>query len=190
MMKRLLLSLMIALLPVAHAAEEPIAVLGAEFWFMPRNGEAVAAHQGVKAAVKKLIAEPDAYLVLRYPETESGELWGQELQAWLVSLGLVSDRIELQPNAELLEAVELVVVGPDVEVEEAPLSIDVPEQGGDVPALESQAVAPEQGESAVADAMEQSVPEAPQQEAEMVEGAGVDAHEEAQEEVQVEVETE
>ncbi len=118
-MKRFLILLLFSLMPVANAAEESLALLGAEFWFEPRHGDAIADHEGVKAAVKKLIAEPEAYLALRYPATEFGELWGLELQAWLVSLGLVSDRIELQTGYDQLEAVELVVISPDVEGDEA-----------------------------------------------------------------------
>jgi len=129
-MKRFLLLLLFCFLPPAHAAEESVAMLGAEFWFTPRHADVIATHEGVRAAVRKLIAEPDAYLVLRYPQTESGELWGQELQAWLVSLGLVSDRIELRADADLLEAVELVVVGRDVVMDEVPVQIDAPVQQG------------------------------------------------------------
>jgi len=111
-MKRFLF-LLICLMPIGHAAEEPVVVLDAEFWFMPRHGDVVAEHEAVRAAVNKLIANPDAYLALRYPDNETGELWGQELQAWLVSLGLVSDRIELQPGYEQVEGVALVVIAPD-----------------------------------------------------------------------------
>lgn len=124
MMKRILVLLMFCLTPAANAAEEALAVLGAEFWFEPRHGDAIAEHEGVRGAVKKLIAEPEAYLALRYPATEFGELWGLELQAWLVSLGLVSDRIELQSGFDQLEAVELVVISPDVEGDEALQQVD------------------------------------------------------------------
>ena len=124
LMKRYLLLILIFLMPVTHAAEETVAELGAEFWFTPRHGDVIAAHEGVRAAVKKLIAEPEAYLLVRHPETESGELWGQELQAWLVSLGLVADRMELQPAAEQLDSVRLVVISPDVEAEELSLIED------------------------------------------------------------------
>ena len=123
MMKRLLF-LLLCLMPVSHAAEESVVVLDAEFWFMPRHADVVAEHYGVRAAVNKLIAEPEAYLALRYPNTETGELWGQELQAWLVSLGIVSDRIELQSGYEQIEGVALVVITPDDDLSEPLLAID------------------------------------------------------------------
>ncbi len=124
LMKRYLFLILIFLMPFTYAAEETVAELGPEFWFTPRHGDVIAAHEGVRAAVKKLIAEPEAYLVVRYPDTESGELWGQELQAWLVSLGLVMDRMELQSAPERLESVALVVISPDVETEELSLIED------------------------------------------------------------------
>ena len=123
MMKRFLL-LLLCLMPVTYAAEDPVMVLDAEFWFMPRHGDVVAEHYGVRAAVKKLIADPDAYLALRYPDNETGELWGQELQAWLVSLGIVSDRIELQPGYDQVEGVALVVITANDEEQESISVID------------------------------------------------------------------
>jgi len=123
MMKRFLF-LLLCLMPVSHAAEETVVVLDAEFWFMPRHGDVVAEHYGVRAAVKKMIADPDAYLALRYPDNETGELWGQELQAWLVSLGMVSDRIELQSGYDQIEGVALVVITSAEEVDESLSVID------------------------------------------------------------------
>jgi len=123
MMKRFLF-LLLCLMPVSYAAEESVVVLDAEFWFMPRHGDVVAEHYGVRAAIKKMIADPDAYLALRYPDNETGELWGQELRAWLVSLGVVSDRMELQAGYDQLEGVALVVITADKEVEESLSVID------------------------------------------------------------------
>ncbi len=132
MMKRFFF-LLLCLMPVSYAAEESVVVLDAEFWFMPRHGDVVATHHGVRTAVNKLIADPDAYLALRYPDNETGELWGQELQAWLVSLGIVSDRIELQSGYDQIEGVALVVIAPDKEVDESlsviDAAVDVKEMG-------------------------------------------------------------
>jgi len=122
-MKRFFI-LFLCLMPVSYAAEESVVLLDAEFWFMPRHGDVVAEHYGVRKAVNKLIANPDAYLALRYPDNETGELWGQELQAWLVSLGVVSDRIELQSGYEQIEGVALVVVTSDDEAAEPLMVID------------------------------------------------------------------
>ncbi len=123
MMKRFLF-LLLCLMPISYAAEESVVVLDAEFWFMPRHGDVVVTHHGVRTAVNKLIADPDTYLALRYPNNETGELWGQELQAWLVSLGVVSDRIELQSGYDQIEGVALVVIAPDKEVDDSLSVID------------------------------------------------------------------
>ncbi|ALP54569.1 hypothetical protein Tel_16205 [Candidatus Tenderia electrophaga] len=122
-MKRLLF-LLFCLMPGAWAAQQPVAELGADFWFTPRHGDVIAARADLGAAVKQLLAEPEAYLVLRYPEGESGELWGQELQAWLVALGIASDRIELQADPERLDAVAVVLVDPTLPEHAEPLQID------------------------------------------------------------------
>lgn len=98
----------------AHAAEQAVMVVGAEFWATPRHAEQVLAQTPLKAAVQQLQRESDASLVLHYPAGESGELWGLELQAWLVSLGVVSDRIALRAGYEGDEGVAVIMVAPDV----------------------------------------------------------------------------
>jgi len=93
-MRHLLLCLLLAL-PTAHAAEGPW-VLDAEFWAVPRSAEVVRDHPGVRAAVAALQRDPERRLVVRYPGGETGQLWAQELRAWLVALAIPSARIELQ----------------------------------------------------------------------------------------------
>ncbi len=163
MMKRFLL-LLLCLMPIGYAAEESIAVLDAEFWFMPRHGDVVAKHHGVRTAANKLIADPDAYLALRYADNETGELWGQELQAWLVSLGIVSDRIELQSGYDQIEGVVLVVIAPDKEVEESLSVIDVAADvdvnevvDGNAPVVEAAAETQSESELAEKSAVQEDV---------------------------------
>lgn len=120
----LVISSLWAPLPV-QAAERNVAQLGAEFWFMPRHGEQLLAQDSLKVAVQRLSAEPEARLVLHHPATEAGELWGRELQAWLVSLGIVSDRIELRDGYEG-EGVAVILVTPDI-AEPAGESVSVSE---------------------------------------------------------------
>ncbi len=104
-------------LPPLQAAEQPVAVIGAEFWSMPRHADQLLAQTPLQAAVQQLWVEPESYLILHYPNGESGEVWGLELQAWLVSLGVTSDRIELRAGYERDDAVAVIMVAPDVEVE-------------------------------------------------------------------------
>ncbi len=93
-----------------HAAEQGVAVIGAEFWAMPRHADQLLAQTPLKAAAQQLWVESDAYLVLHYPSGESGEVWGLELQAWLVSLGIASDRIALRAGYERDEGVAVIMV--------------------------------------------------------------------------------
>jgi hypothetical protein len=88
-------------------------LVGAEFWSVPRHAEQLLAQAPLKAAVQQLWLEPDTTLVLHYPDGESGELWGQELQAWLVSLGVVSGRVALRAGYEGDEGVAVIMVTAD-----------------------------------------------------------------------------
>lgn len=121
---------------VSFAAERFVAEVGAEFWASPRNGEAIIQYEPVVIAVNQLLVEPESYIVLRYPEGENGELWGVELQAWLVSLGLVSDRIELQSGYEGIDGVGLYIESPDVDVAEPLVDIEAAEPLVDIEAVE------------------------------------------------------
>ena len=97
----------------AHAGEQTVTVVGAEYWAMPRHGEQLLAMAPLRAAVQQLLQQPDAYLVINYPKSESGELWGLEFQAWLVSLGVVSDRVELRAGYKGDDGIAVIMVTPD-----------------------------------------------------------------------------
>jgi len=122
-MKYVVILLALLLAPVTHAVERQVAVVDAEFWASPRNGEVVLKYEPIAGAVRLLIADPEAYLILFHPESEFGELWGLELQAWLVSLGIVSDRLELRPGYDE-DGVALIVVTSDSEPQGAVPDMD------------------------------------------------------------------
>lgn len=88
-------------------------LVGAEFWSVPRHAEQLLAQAPLKAAVQQLWLEPDTTLVLHYHDGESGELWGRELQAWLVSLGVVSERVALRAGYEGDDGVAVIMVTAD-----------------------------------------------------------------------------
>jgi hypothetical protein len=97
MLPPMIRSLLLALLLAAasgHAAEGPW-VLDAEFWASPRSGETVRDHPVLREAVDALLRDPGSRLVIRYPGGETGQLWVQELRAWLVALAIPSDRIDI-----------------------------------------------------------------------------------------------
>lgn len=88
---------------IAHAANV-VAASSAVFsvnavqWAAPRSGTTVAALPGLSAALQEVIRQPGNGLMLHYPENEQGEVWVEELRGWLVSLGLASHRIQVQPG--------------------------------------------------------------------------------------------
>ena len=96
----------------AQADEQAVVVVGAEFWASPRHAEQLLTMLPLQTAVQQLLQEPEAYLVVSYPAGESGELWGLEFQAWLVSLGVVSDRIELRAGYEGDDGIAVIMVMP------------------------------------------------------------------------------
>lgn len=95
-----------------QAAERPVMLLGAEFWATPRHGVQLL-QPPLRMAVEQLRAEPDAYLIVHHGDDESGQLWGRELQSWLISLGIVSERIELRGGYDGDAGVALRLFMPD-----------------------------------------------------------------------------
>lgn len=78
------------------AVAAPAWTLDAETWAAPRQAESLLAMPPLAAAVRALLAAPEGRLVVAHPATEEGALWANELRDWLVSLGIESDRIQLQ----------------------------------------------------------------------------------------------
>lgn len=93
---------------IAVASDEPLFVTAAE-WAQPRTGAALMQHPALARAMREL--QPGQSLQLLYPGGDEGSLWARELQAWLVALGLSSQRIELLPGSPREDAIELRVVG-------------------------------------------------------------------------------
>ncbi len=106
MFPRLFLLLVIAL-PVSA---ETVWTLTAAEWARPRHGEWLVAHPALSAALDKLQQSPHNRLRLRYPGGDEGVLWAEELQAWLVALGLESERIEKLPGSGGEAAIQLEVI--------------------------------------------------------------------------------
>lgn len=89
---------------------ETVWTLEAADWARPRHGEWLATHPPLVAAIDKLQKTPHSILQLRYPGGDEGSLWVGELQAWLVALGLESERIETLPGSSVEGAIQLEVV--------------------------------------------------------------------------------
>lgn len=103
-------ALILALLWAAPAAAEMRHfTIDAELWSAPRSGAALVQMEPLREAVTELMRRPGSRIVVRYPGGEAGQLWVQELRAWLVALGVSSSRIELIPGGTGDDVVQLQV---------------------------------------------------------------------------------
>ena len=78
-------------------------------WAQPRHGEWLVAQPALAGAVSALQQQPDSRLQIRYPGGDEGVLWAEELQAWLVALGVASNRIERIPGSGAADRIQLEV---------------------------------------------------------------------------------
>ena len=108
LMKRYLIPLLFFSCLV-QAADDTHA-LSVESWAVPKDGEALRNMPVLRTVMAKLQQNLDSRLLIHYPGGDEGTLWAYELRAWLVSLGLASTRIELQPGGGYGQALRLTVV--------------------------------------------------------------------------------
>ena len=104
-MKSYLLSLALALYCLsAFAAEGSIT---ATTWAQPRHGEWLLQDEEIARVVRALQQQPESRLQLHYPGGDEGALWAEELQAWLIALGIPGSRIERIPGSRQADAIHL-----------------------------------------------------------------------------------
>lgn len=108
MPKLIRLFLLLLLSATLHAAE--VWELDAADWARPRHGEWLVEHPALNEALASMQQSENGRLLIRYPGGDEGALWGGELQAWLVALGLESERIELLPGSAGANIIQLEVV--------------------------------------------------------------------------------
>lgn len=106
MIARLFLLYMVSL----PLSAEPVWELTAADWAQPRNGDWLVAHPALQGPLVQLQQFPQRELQLRYPGGDEGVLWVEELQAWLVALGLEPERIETLPGSGGERVIQLEVV--------------------------------------------------------------------------------
>jgi len=61
--------------------------------------KAVLAMPPVRDVVQKLIQTSGSHLLIRYPGGDEGSIWVEELQGWLISLGIEPTLIEMRPGS-------------------------------------------------------------------------------------------
>lgn len=107
-MTRLFCMVCLLLASAAALGAEPRFVTAVE-WAQPRTGAVLMQHPALAQTVQEL--RPGQRLQLLYPGGDEGSLWARELQAWLVALGVSSQRIELLAGSPREDAIALRVVG-------------------------------------------------------------------------------
>lgn len=106
-MTRTLIALLL-LSPLPAISEDSWQITALE-WSRPRHGEWLVRQPALSAAIVQLQQQPQARLQIRYPGGDEGVLWAEELQAWLVALGLASNRIERIPGSSEANTISLVI---------------------------------------------------------------------------------
>ena len=106
------LSLLLLWLPATLQASEKPFVLTWEAWSVPRTAESLIAMPALSRAVSALRAVPGATLVLRYPGGDAGTLWVNELESWLVALGIPREQLDKTPGSPDPQRLELEVSRP------------------------------------------------------------------------------
>lgn len=84
--------------------------LSAQEWARPRHGDWLAHQPALAGAIDQLQQHPQSRLQIRYPGGDEGVLWAEELQSWMVALGLASNRIELVPGSGKADLIQLSIV--------------------------------------------------------------------------------
>jgi len=77
---------------------------------MPRSAAYLLRLPPLAQAVSQLRVHPDAHLLIHYPGGDEGTLWVNELQSWLVALGVSSEQMELIPGSSKQTVIEIDVV--------------------------------------------------------------------------------
>ena len=108
-MKINFLVFLVLLMPVAVYGEASWEI-SAQEWAQPRHGDWLVQQPALSGAIALLQQQPDSHLQVRYPGGDEGVLWAEELQSWLVALGLASNRIELVPGSSKADLIQLNIV--------------------------------------------------------------------------------
>jgi len=80
---------------------------------MPRSAAHLLSFPPLALAIGQLRIHPDAHLLIHYPGGDEGSLWVNELQSWLVALGVSSELMELIPGSSGQRVIEIEVVSPN-----------------------------------------------------------------------------
>jgi hypothetical protein len=83
------------------------ATITEEQWSRPRTGAMIISLRELSGLINRLDRFPNRHLVLRYRTGDDGILSVEELRAWLIALGIPSDRIVLIPGLHQTGVVDI-----------------------------------------------------------------------------------
>ena len=81
--------------------------INAEVWARPRSGEVILQMEPLRNLVADWQQSPNSVIEILYPGGEAGVLWAQELQSWLVALGIPSARIQDIAGSTIQDSIEV-----------------------------------------------------------------------------------
>ncbi|MCW9024143.1 MAG: hypothetical protein OQK73_05630 [Gammaproteobacteria bacterium] len=85
--------------------------ISAQHWAMPRQAESLTNLPPLASVINRFRnSPPGSHLLIRYPGGDEGSLWLNELQSWLVALGIGSKDMELVPGSSQQTVIELEVI--------------------------------------------------------------------------------
>ena len=93
------MGVLLIITPIVCVAGDDVVHITAEQWALPRHGERLLNMPALKQVYTQWSQDPHQVIEIRYPGGEEGELWLQELQDWLIALGIASDHIQSLPGS-------------------------------------------------------------------------------------------
>ena len=78
-------------------------------WPQVATADAVLQIPQLRQAVLRLFDSASSTLIIRYPGGDAGNNWGESLRAILISLGIESERILLQPGTGIEDTLLVIV---------------------------------------------------------------------------------
>lgn len=79
-------------------------------WPEVRSAESVMALPALKRTVMRFDEQESAGIVIRYPGGDLGNAWAFEVRDWLISLGVASRHIVLEPGSGAADVLAIEVV--------------------------------------------------------------------------------
>lgn len=110
-----ILGLLLSLLALPAEATESRQVLSRAQWPEVRTGVTVLGIEPLRRSVLFFDANPGSRLIIRYPGGDEGNAWAFELRDWLISLGLASKHIRLEPGSGVPNAILILVTDQGVD---------------------------------------------------------------------------